>query len=101
MEDTSKYSNNLSLSDKAKENLEKIRITRERKSLKSNRTRFSYNELVNLKKLTLVREGEDEYGYDDVEYYMELIDKPTKYNMQWKNVEDRGSIPEMMIDNSN
>ena len=98
MEDTSKYSNNLSLSDKAKENLEKIRITRERKC-KANR--FSYNELVNLKKLTLVREGEDEYGYDDVEYYMELIDKPTKYNMQWKNVEDRGTIPEMMIDNSN
>lgn len=47
---------------------------------------FGYEELANLKKLVLVRKGEDEYSYDDTEYIVELIDRPTKYNLQGEKV---------------
>ena len=39
---------------------------------------FSWKELSDLKKLVLVQLGEDKRGYDDVEYHVELLNKPTK-----------------------
>ena len=50
--------------------------------------KLNFRDLTNVEKIVLVLKGEDPYGYDDIEYTVELIDKPTKYNLQGERVQN-------------
>ena len=50
--------------------------------------KLNFRDLTNVEKIVLVLKGEDPYGYDDIEYTVELIDRPTKYNLKGERVQN-------------
>lgn len=44
--------------------------------------KLNFRDLTNVQKIVLVLKGADPYGYDDVEYTVELLDEPTLYNLK-------------------
>jgi hypothetical protein len=50
--------------------------------------KFGYRDLTGVKKIILVLKGEDPYGYDDIEYTVELLDEPTQYNLKGDKVKN-------------
>jgi hypothetical protein len=58
------------------------------RSNKEGARKLNFRDLTNVEKIVLVLKGEDPYGYDDIEYTVELIDRPTKYNLQGERVQN-------------
>ena len=48
--------------------------------------KLNFRDLTNVQKIVLVLKGADPYGYDDVEYTVELLDEPTLYNLKGEKI---------------